>query len=206
MPTPSHHSFSATLALEQPGRDCDRTQGCLAAWYRPRRLGLGRLSILAQRVHQTSARRLSSRPIEARCVEHRRHSHSPQSMSDIVVECLHVTEPDGARLCFQRWARSARRVPTVKRRARTLEWRLPGFGSGVPSKTDWFEIDLARDPAAAFVEIEVVIMFTRRMMFSRRFATGEVRGFRPNRSSAALRRLFPVIWLTTHPDVSQKRF
>ena len=61
------------------------------------------------------------------------------------------------------------RVPTVKRRARTLEWRLPGFGSGVPSKTDWFEIDLARDPTAAFVEIEVVIMFTRRMMFSRRF-------------------------------------
>ena len=48
------------------------------------------------------------------------------------------------------------RVPTVKRRVRTLEWRLPGFGSGVPSKTDWFEIDLARDPTAAFVEIEVV--------------------------------------------------
>lgn len=70
---------------------------------------------------------------------------------------------------FSEWARSARRVPTVKRRARTLEWRLPGFGSGVPSKTDWFEIDLARDPTAAFVEIEVVIMFTRRMMFSRRF-------------------------------------
>ena len=35
---------------------------------------------------------------------------------------------------FSEWARSARRVPTVKRRARTLEWRLPGFGSGVPSQ------------------------------------------------------------------------
>jgi hypothetical protein len=90
-------------------------------------------------------------------------------MSDIVVECLHVTEPDGARLCFQSGPAVQGRVPTVKRRARTLEWRLPGFGSGVPSKTDWFEIDLARDPTAAFVEIEVVIMFTRRMMFSRRF-------------------------------------
>jgi hypothetical protein len=58
----------------------------------------------------------------------------------------------------------------VKRRARTLDWRLPGFGSGdFPSKSDWFEIDLARDPAATLVEIEVVILFTRRMMFLRRF-------------------------------------
>ena len=90
--------------------------------------------------------------------------------SDIVVECLRVTEPDGARLCFQSGPAVQGRVPTVTRSARTLEWRLPGFGSGeLPSKTDWFEIDLARDPAAAFVEIEVVIMFTRRMMFSRRF-------------------------------------
>jgi len=90
--------------------------------------------------------------------------------SDILVECLRVTEPDGARLCFQSGPAVQGRVPTVKRRARTLDWRLPGFGSGdFPSKSDWFEIDLARDPAAALVEIEVVILFTRRMMFSRRF-------------------------------------
>lgn len=103
--------------------------------------------------------------------------------SDIVVECLRVTEPDGARLCFQSGPAVQGRVPTVKRRARTLEWRLPGFGSGeLPSKTDWFEIDLARDPAAAFVEIEVVIMFTRRMMFSRRFAKRHrIRRGGPNR-------------------------
>jgi hypothetical protein len=90
--------------------------------------------------------------------------------SDILVECLRVTEPDGARLCFHSGPAVQGRVPTVKRRVRTLEWRLPGFGSGeFPSKSAWFEIDLARDPAAAYVEIEVVILFSRRMMFSRHF-------------------------------------
>ena len=44
--------------------------------------------------------------------------------SDILVECLRVTEPDGARLCFQSGPAAQGRAPTVKRRARTLEWRL----------------------------------------------------------------------------------
>jgi hypothetical protein len=164
VPTPSHRSSSATLALEQPGRDRDRTQGCLAAWYRPRRLGRNEFTKLPFVAFHHGPLKPGASSIGGTLIVRNR------CPSDILVECLRVTEPDGARLCFQSGPAVQGRVPTVKRRARTLEWRLPGFGSGeFPSKTDWFEIDLARDPAAAFVEIEVVIMFTRRMMFSRRF-------------------------------------
>jgi hypothetical protein len=93
-----------------------------------------------------------------------------RSPCDIVVEFLRVTQPDGARLIFLSGRAINGRVPTVKRRARALQWRLPAYGSGeFPSKSDWFEIDLSSDPDTAFAELEVEIALSRPMMFSRRF-------------------------------------
>jgi hypothetical protein len=94
-----------------------------------------------------------------------------RSPCDIVVECLRVNEPSGARLTFQSGRAVKGEVPTVKRRVRTLGWRLPAYGSGeFPFKSDWFEVDLTKQPEAAFVELEIILALSRPMMFSRRLS------------------------------------
>lgn len=94
-----------------------------------------------------------------------------RSRCDIVVESLRVNEPNLAKLSFQSGRAVNGIVPIVKRRARTLQWRLPAYGSNeFPSKSEWFEIDLVNDPGTAFVELEVIIALSRPIMFSSRLA------------------------------------
>ena len=92
-----------------------------------------------------------------------------RSRCDIVVESLRVNKPNGVRLSFQGSRAVNGIAPILKRRARTLQWRLPAYGSGeFPSKSEWFEIDLANDLAAAFVQLELIIVLSRPIMFSNR--------------------------------------
>jgi hypothetical protein len=171
VPTPSHRSSLLTLRGSSPDAIVIELKDVL-------QLGVG-LAGWGLAAYQYWRNELTKRPFVA--FHHAAFKSGASTIggtlmvrnrgpSDIVIECLRVTEPDGARLCFQSGPAVHGRVPIVKRRARTLEWRLPGFGSGeFPSKSEWFEIDVANEPAAAFVELEVVIALSRPTMFSRRF-------------------------------------